>query len=42
MDKKNDKNYLEELLYKSREMNDYNSKALNDSMNLIFSKMAEI
>jgi hypothetical protein len=37
-----DKNYLEELMYKSREINDTNSKALTDSMNLIFVKMAEL
>jgi hypothetical protein len=29
-------------MHKSREMNDYNSKALTDSMNLIIVKMAEL
>jgi hypothetical protein len=29
-------------MYKSREMNDYNNKALADSVNLIYNKMAEI
>jgi hypothetical protein len=37
-----DKNLLEEMMYKSREMTDTNNKALTDSMNLIFVKMAEL
>lgn len=39
---KNDKNILEELLYRSREANESNNKALADSMNLIFVKMSEL
>lgn len=29
-------------MYKSREINEYNNKALTDSVNMIFVKMAEI
>lgn len=42
VDKRNDKNYIEEMMYKSREMTDQNSKALTDSVNLIIVRMAEI
>ena len=42
VEKVKDKTYIEEMLYKSREMNDQNSKALTDSVNLIIVRMAEI
>lgn len=41
-EKKEDKSYIEEMMYKSREINDQNTKALADSVNLIYAKMAEI
>ena len=42
LDKKGDKNYLQELLYKSREMSETNNKAFTDGMNMIFAKMSEL
>lgn len=42
VEKKSEKNYLEEMMEKSREVNEYNNKALADSMNMIIVKMAEI
>lgn len=39
LDKKDNKNYLEDLLEKSRSMNENNNKAISDGMALIFAKM---
>lgn len=41
-EKKEDKSYIEEMMYKSREINDQNTRALADSVTLIYNKMAEI
>ena len=40
LDKKENKNYLEELLEKSRAVNETNNKTLSDGMNMIFAKMS--
>lgn len=41
-EKVKEKNILEELLFRSKEVNENNNKALTDSMNLIFAKMSEL
>ena len=39
---KDGKSHLEELLEKSRSMNENSNKAITDGMNMIFSKMSEL
>jgi hypothetical protein len=41
LDKKGDnKNFLEEILERSRSMNENSTKTISDGMNLIFAKMS--
>ena len=39
---KDGKSHLEELLEKSRSMNENSNKAITDGMNMIFTKMSEL
>lgn len=42
LEKKGDKNFLEEILERSKSMNESSNRAITDGMNLIFAKMKEL
>lgn len=42
MEKKGDKNFLEELMERSRNMNETSNKAITEGMNMIFTKMNDL
>lgn len=42
LEKKGDKNFLEEILERSKSMNESSNRAITDGMNMIFAKMKEL